>query len=52
MFLVKIMMPLSTINTEIETNKHSKSVNLDTLLYTYPPTKRAKSAMTIVDSDG
>ena len=52
MFLVKIMMPLSTINTEIETNKHSKSVSLGTLLYAYPPKIRATIAVQIVDKDG
>ena len=49
---MNMMMPLSPINTEIETNKHSKSVNLGTLLYAYPPKIRAIIAMQIVDKDG
>lgn len=52
MCLMNMMMPLSPINTEIETNKHSKSVNLGTLLYAYPPKIRAIIAMQIVDKDG
>ena len=45
-------MPLIDINTEIETNKHSKSVSLGTLLYAYPPEMRAIIAMIIVYKDG
>jgi hypothetical protein len=40
------------MNTEIVTNKHSKSVNLSVLLYTYPPEIRAIIAMIIVHKDG